>query len=125
MTFNEDLIDFLLELWIKYRKLAIHARQMQPTSQSLYNADKKNEEFDDNVDLPDLYDISNTLFELMLYFCENNFLQEKDIVVFVAKIKSSFLKEEILDMLNTQNPAIKQKFSKSSELLKRGLTGRE
>lgn len=122
-------MDCLLELWIKYRKIAKDdggggGDQLKPDSPTDHDANEENniDGFEENIDLPKFSHISKTFFELMLYFGERCFHQKEDLTNYVENLKNSPYREELVNMLETQNLVTKEKFSKTWKLLKQGLT---
>lgn len=120
IPFNEETLDLLLELWIKYKSIAISlSGEEQKLDRRNNEEDDWNEE--DEEDLTDFINISDTLFDLILYFIQNNSSQQKELSIYLGKLKNSSFKKEILNKLNTLHPGTIERYSTSSELLKQGL----
>lgn len=120
IPFNEETLDLLLELWIKYKNIAII---LSGEGQKLDRRNNEEEDWneEDEEDLPDFINISDTLFDLILYFIQNNSSQQKELSIYLGKLKNSSLKKEILNKLNTLHAGTIERYSTSSELLKQGL----
>lgn len=120
MPFNEQMMDFILELWIKYKRIG----QKFDDDEEFFQEDEQNSpnrSEENNEELSDYINISDTLFILSLYFIQNKSLEQKELSEYLDNIGSSFLEKEMLKQLKKLTPDTIEKYSDGYHLLKQCL----